>query len=122
MIFPDTAVDFWLYNCSEVLKNEPKPPCVEPTTASTPVAGGGGTAAVVVAVPGDSAETVMAAEWLPAAIVVVDGTLATAGFDDESATVVLVTSRSLVSALNDVLFPAVALCDGGVNVSVGTGI
>src|SRR5437763_25691 len=121
MILPDTAVDFGLYNCSEVLKNEPKLPGVEPTTASTRVAGGG-SVAVMIAVPADNAETVIAPEWLPAAMVVVGGTLATAGFDDVSATVALLTRRSLLSALNEVFCPAVALRDGGVNVSVGTGI
>ena len=62
------------------------------------------------------------AEWPPAAMVVDDGTLATAGLDEVSATAALLTKPSLVSTASDALLPALMVCVGGVRVSDGTGI
>ena len=56
MILPDTAELFGLYNCSEVLKNEPKLPGVEPTTARNFIGGACATAVMSTDTDVDGAE------------------------------------------------------------------
>src|SRR5436190_1506907 len=81
-----------------------------------------GSEAVMVALPADSVVTCTGTEWLPAAMVIDAGTVATAVLEELSETCVSATRRWLVSANINPFVPAVTLCDPGVSASVGTGI
>jgi hypothetical protein len=80
-----------------------------------------GNETVIVALPGETPEMTIAAERPPAGMATDGATLATAGLDEVTVSVALLTNALLVSAVIDVLLPA-SICAGGVSVSEGTGI
>ena len=65
MMRPETALPFGLYICTDVRKNEPALPAVEPTTAMMRRAGAEGVGATSVETALDAAEcSLQLAAWL----------------------------------------------------------